>query len=83
MACAGVMSAVLFGHRITANFVIGITIVCISMHQFFTEPERLPAQAGTSKVHVSPSMEHMMETGPALPASHNGRLTERSSLLPR
>lgn len=33
----GIMSAVLFGHRLTMNFCIGVTIVGISMHQFFSQ----------------------------------------------
>lgn len=31
------MSAVLFGHKLTINFIIGVTIVFISMHQFFSQ----------------------------------------------
>ena len=33
----GVMSAALFGHTLTLNFLIGVTIVFISMHQFFSQ----------------------------------------------
>ncbi|KAK9146134.1 hypothetical protein Sjap_006037 [Stephania japonica] len=32
----GVASAILFGHTITSNFILGISIVLISMHQFFS-----------------------------------------------
>ncbi|CAL5210346.1 unnamed protein product [Lathyrus oleraceus] len=32
----GIASAVLFGHKLTMNFLIGISIVFISMHQFFS-----------------------------------------------
>jgi hypothetical protein len=32
----GVLSAVLFGHHLTLNFAIGVSIVFISMHQFFS-----------------------------------------------
>ena len=31
------MSAALFGHALTLNFLIGVTIVFISMHQFFAQ----------------------------------------------
>eukprot|EP00898_Chlorokybus_atmophyticus_P007478 jgi/Chlat1/7731/Chrsp66S07322 len=31
----GLMSAALFGHHLTINFLIGVSIVFISMHQFF------------------------------------------------
>ena len=33
----GIMSAALFGHKLTINFCIGVTIVGISMHQFFSQ----------------------------------------------
>ena len=33
----GVMSAALFGHALTLNFLIGVTVVFISMHQFFSQ----------------------------------------------
>ena len=33
----GLLSAALFGHKLTMNFVIGVTIVGISMHQFFSQ----------------------------------------------
>ncbi|KAJ6768240.1 NUCLEOTIDE-SUGAR TRANSMEMBRANE TRANSPORTER [Salix koriyanagi] len=32
----GIASAVLFGHTLTINFILGISIVFISMHQFFS-----------------------------------------------
>ena len=33
----GLMSAALFGHALTINFCIGVTIVFISMHIFFSQ----------------------------------------------
>ena len=36
-AAAGLFSAALFGHTLTPNFLIGITIVFISMHLFFSQ----------------------------------------------
>ena len=33
----GIMSAALFGHSLTLNFLIGVTVVFISMHQFFSQ----------------------------------------------
>ena len=36
----GVASAALFGHALTLNFVLGVTIVFISMHQFFAQGAR-------------------------------------------
>ncbi|PPD72843.1 hypothetical protein GOBAR_DD30257 [Gossypium barbadense] len=32
----GIASAVLFGHTLTINFVLGLSVVIISMHQFFS-----------------------------------------------
>ncbi|KAE8720778.1 CMP-sialic acid transporter 3 [Hibiscus syriacus] len=32
----GIASAILFGHTLTINFVLGISVVIISMHQFFS-----------------------------------------------
>ncbi|KAG8375935.1 hypothetical protein BUALT_Bualt09G0010700 [Buddleja alternifolia] len=32
----GIASAVLFGHKLTINFLLGISVVFISMHQFFS-----------------------------------------------
>lgn len=37
----GLMSALLFGHALTINFCIGVTIVFISMHIFFSQGELL------------------------------------------
>lgn len=36
----GVMSAVLFGHQLTLNFCLGVSIVFISMHLFFSTGKR-------------------------------------------
>lgn len=47
----GLMSAALFGHTLTLNFVIGVTIVFISMHQFFSQgasPRRAHALLGAA-----------------------------------
>jgi len=33
----GLLSAALFSHKLTMNFCIGVTIVGISMHQFFSQ----------------------------------------------
>ena len=37
----GLVSAFLFGHQITINFCIGVSIVLISMHLFFSSSEQL------------------------------------------
>ncbi len=36
----GLMSAALFGHALTLNFLVGVTVVSISMHQFFSQGAR-------------------------------------------
>ena len=41
LASAGVMSAALFGHTLTLNFCIGVSVVFVSMHQFFSLGECL------------------------------------------
>jgi len=33
----GLMSAALFGHALTLNFLVGVTVVSISIHQFFSQ----------------------------------------------
>jgi hypothetical protein len=39
------MSWGLFGHSLTMNFLLGVSIVCVSMHQFFSFGE-LPGAPG-------------------------------------
>ncbi|KAJ3708189.1 hypothetical protein LUZ61_011894 [Rhynchospora tenuis] len=46
----GIASAALFGHTLTINFVLGITIVFISMHQYFS------AQVKEEKSHNKTEM---------------------------
>lgn len=41
----GILSAVLFGHTLTINFVLGISIVFISMHQYFSPLSKLKDEA--------------------------------------
>ncbi|KAL4443977.1 hypothetical protein ABPG75_011714 [Micractinium tetrahymenae] len=64
----GLMSAALFGHALTLNFAIGVSIVFISMHLFFSMGSLKGAQPSPGKDHrpsqparldVSPSMEHL------------------------
>lgn len=61
-----VLSAALFGHKLTLNFCIGVSIVGISMHQFFSQGGlKSPAKPVDRTVlsakafQVSPSMEHL------------------------
>ncbi|GMH41565.1 hypothetical protein BSKO_09475 [Bryopsis sp. KO-2023] len=73
----GIMSAFLFGHQLTINFLIGISIVFISMHQFFTYGEkrqgktekgsdqltRSKTNGGIEFIH-SPSADHLQMNAP-------------------
>ena len=45
----GLMSAALFGHKLTLNFVIGVSIVFISMHLFFSLGGTKGKMSGASK----------------------------------
>ncbi|KDD76087.1 hypothetical protein H632_c362p2 [Helicosporidium sp. ATCC 50920] len=58
-----VMSAVLFGHTLSPNFCIGVSIVFISMHIFFslggTKGGKAPPGQKLAKLTVSPSMDHL------------------------
>ncbi len=56
----GIMSALLFGHPLTLNFCIGVSIVFISMHLFFS----MGGSKGNDKkkqprMTLSPSMDHL------------------------
>ena len=58
----GVMSAALFGHSLTLNFLIGVTVVFISMHQFFSQGAletrgSLRGQRGVCSLHCSHQQE--------------------------
>mmetsp|Transcript_1796 Transcript_1796/g.3143 ORF Transcript_1796/g.3143 Transcript_1796/m.3143 type:complete len:419 (-) Transcript_1796:241-1497(-) len=62
----GIMSMAMFNHPITLNFMIGVSIVFISMHQFFTftkakdAPATVPAGPGLGMRYQHGSMDHMM-----------------------
>lgn len=68
-----VMSYAMFGHELTLNFIIGVSVVFISMHQFFTFGDKQPPGAErTSKsgrIAYSPSLEHLAA------ATHSGGLS--------
>lgn len=76
-----IMSWAMFGHKLTMNFLIGVSIVFISMHQFFTFGDKEKQKPGRSTGMVySPSMEHIRVS------DTNGvseRQQEKSPLLPR
>ncbi|XP_020253444.1 CMP-sialic acid transporter 4-like isoform X2 [Asparagus officinalis] len=86
----GIASAALFGHTLTINFMLGISIVFISMHQFFSPLakvkdegpngtlELMDAQNGRSK--DDPFIN--MTAGAADGATHRVGHDERKPLLP-
>jgi hypothetical protein len=49
----GLASAALFGHALTINFILGVTIVFISMHQFFSSISK-PQVEEASYTHLEP-----------------------------
>ena len=70
----GVMSMLLFNHPISLNFVIGVSVVFISMHQFFSYSlEQMPASDGDKLMsglplkYVSVDMMQLYEPKPSLP----------------
>ncbi|CAA7396439.1 unnamed protein product [Spirodela intermedia] len=46
----GIASAALFGHTLTINFVLGISIVFISMHQFFSPMSKVKDEVANGSV---------------------------------
>ncbi|KAJ4721665.1 CMP-sialic acid transporter 3-like [Melia azedarach] len=87
----GIASAALFGHTLTTNFILGISIVFISMHQFFSplskvkdEPQRSDLEMiGSPKNQRSKDTSFInMTAGANQDASHKVENEERSPLLP-
>lgn len=85
------MSWALFAHQLTMNFAIGVSIVFISMHQFFTFGDKAGkghAGAEDRKMLYSPSMDQI-SVAAATVAHDNGLvysregITDRAALLPR
>lgn len=54
-----VMSFLLFGHDLTLNFAVGVSIVFISMHQFFSFGDKSKQAAEKAKLVYSPSLDHI------------------------
>ncbi|KAH0976815.1 hypothetical protein GBA52_026534 [Prunus armeniaca] len=48
----GIASALLFGHKLTMNFVLGISIVFISMHQFFSPISKVKEEEQNGKLEM-------------------------------
>ncbi|TQE11706.1 hypothetical protein C1H46_002742 [Malus baccata] len=86
----GIASALLFGHKLTMNFVLGISIVFISMHQFFSPISKLKEEEQNGKLemidvddkHRSKDSFINMAAGANEEASHRPGPDERQPLLP-
>ena len=82
------LSWAMFNHPLTMNFAIGVSIVFVSMHQFFTFGDKATKEKERAKSMLySPSMEHIRvaENGSYGKLSDDGRslLHENAPLLPR
>ncbi|KAF8402265.1 hypothetical protein HHK36_013217 [Tetracentron sinense] len=87
----GIASAALFGHTLTINFVLGISIVFISMHQFFSNLSKVKdePQNGTLEMMDAQNNHKLkdssfinMAAGANDDASHRVGPDERQPLLP-
>ncbi|KAG5386384.1 hypothetical protein IGI04_037854 [Brassica rapa subsp. trilocularis] len=88
----GIASAALFGHVITMNFLLGISIVFISMHQFFSplakvkdeQQQNGSIELGNAKdAHRANDSFINMAAGANEEATHRGVTDDRMPLLPR
>lgn len=86
----GIASAALFGHTLTVNFLLGISIVFISMHQFFSPLAKVKDEQQNGKLepidvhdkHRSKESFINMAAGANEEASHHVGSDERQPLLP-
>ncbi|XP_066307691.1 CMP-sialic acid transporter 3-like isoform X1 [Miscanthus floridulus] len=84
----GVASAVLFGHTLTINFVLGISIVIVSMHQYLSN--QIKDEVPSSKVEMAEAHDHSRKEpsyvnvpdSVASEAKHRHGSDERQPLLP-
>lgn len=86
----GIASAALFGHTLTINFMLGISIVFISMHQFFSPLAKVKdeIQTGTLEMLDAQNLRSKeasfinMTAGAAEDTNHRMGADEREPLLP-
>ncbi|KAF2286417.1 hypothetical protein P3X46_011422 [Hevea brasiliensis] len=87
----GIASAALFGHTLTMNFILGISIVFISMHQFFSPLSKVkdePVKGGLEMVDVENNQRSKdasfinMAAGANEDGSHPVEHDEKAPLLP-
>jgi len=86
----GLASAAFLGQPLTVNFLLGISIVFISMHQFFSPLAKVKDEKTAGTVELGDSQNHRssessfvnMTAGAADDASHLSATDERKPLLP-
>ncbi|GJN21525.1 hypothetical protein PR202_gb09009 [Eleusine coracana subsp. coracana] len=86
----GLASAAFLGHKLTINFLLGISVVFISMHQFFSPMAKVKDDKPTELIELEDSQKHRssessfvnMTAGAADGASHRIGNDERQPLLP-
>ncbi|KAF9677001.1 hypothetical protein SADUNF_Sadunf08G0061900 [Salix dunnii] len=87
----GIASAVLFGHTLTINFILGISIVFISMHQFFSPLSKVKDEPRDGSLEMVDSQNSQrskdssfinMTAGANDDASHHVGHDEKAPLLP-
>ncbi|CAL9767814.1 unnamed protein product [Musa acuminata subsp. burmannicoides] len=86
----GIASAALFGHTLTMNFILGLSIVFISMHQFFSPIAKVKDETPLRKLEMMEDQHPRskegsfidMTAGAAEDASHHIGHDERQPLLP-
>ncbi|KAJ0080153.1 hypothetical protein Patl1_23962 [Pistacia atlantica] len=87
----GLASAAMFGHSLTINFVLGISIVFISMHQFFSPLLKVKDEPQSGGLEMIDSQINQrskdtsfinMAAGANEEASHHVGNEERTPLLP-
>nr|XP_023918798.1 CMP-sialic acid transporter 3-like isoform X2 [Quercus suber] len=88
---AGIASATLFGHTLTINFILGISIVFISMHQFFSPLSKIKDEPPNGNFEMIDNQNNQrskdtsfvnMAAGANEDASHRVGHDEKAPLLP-
>lgn len=81
----------LFGHHLSLNFIIGVFIVLISMHQFFTFGETKQSKngvaspvssSGAGTFKVSPSLDHLEPLNEPASVLSGSPTVKQRSILP-
>ncbi|PSS24087.1 CMP-sialic acid transporter 3 like [Actinidia chinensis var. chinensis] len=87
----GIASAALFGHTLTVNFLLGISVVFISMHQFFSPLSKVKDEQQNGVLELKEVQDNQrsrdssfvnMAAGANEEASHHVGSDERQPLLP-